>query len=77
MVGGGRMISDGISLSYLPGAKIGVLGHNGARKGTLLRIMAGVDNEFLGEARPAAELQNGYLENCRAPRRSWFAHLPA
>jgi ATP-binding cassette ChvD family protein len=61
VVGEGRVILDEISLSFLPGAKIGVLGHNGAGKSTLLRIMAGVDNEFLGEARPAAGLQIGYL----------------
>jgi ATP-binding cassette ChvD family protein len=61
VVGEGRTILDGISLSFYPGAKIGVLGHNGAGKSTLLRIMAGVDKEFLGEARPAAGLKIGFL----------------
>ncbi len=50
-----------ISLSFFPGAKIGVLGYNGAGKSTLLRIMAGVDKEFHGEARPMAGLKVGYL----------------
>lgn len=56
-----REILKDISLSFFPGAKIGVLGLNGAGKSTLLRIMAGVDKEFLGEARPQAELKVGYL----------------
>jgi ATP-binding cassette ChvD family protein len=56
-----RTILKDISLSFFPGAKIGVLGLNGAGKSTLLRIMAGVDKEFLGEARPQPELNIGYL----------------
>jgi len=56
-----REILKDISLSFFPGAKIGVLGLNGAGKSTLLRIMAGVDTEFLGEARPQPELKVGYL----------------
>ncbi|MBO6558324.1 MAG: energy-dependent translational throttle protein EttA [Pseudomonadales bacterium] len=56
-----RTILKDISLSFFPGAKIGVLGLNGAGKSTLLRIMAGVDTEFLGEARPQPELKVGYL----------------
>jgi ATP-binding cassette ChvD family protein len=51
-----------ISLSFFPGAKIGVLGYNGAGKSTLLRIMAGVDKEFSGEARPMPGLKIGYLQ---------------
>ena len=51
-----------ISLNFFPGAKIGVLGYNGAGKSTLLRIMAGVDKEHLGEARPQANLNIGYLQ---------------
>jgi sulfate-transporting ATPase len=51
-----------ISLSFFPGAKIGVLGYNGAGKSTLLRIMAGVDKEFHGEARPMPGLKVGYLQ---------------
>tara|TARA_R110002049_G_scaffold13509_3_gene58771 strand:- start:125676 stop:127349 length:1674 start_codon:yes stop_codon:yes gene_type:complete len=51
-----------ISLNFFPGAKIGVLGYNGAGKSTLLRIMAGVDKEFIGEARPQANLNIGYLQ---------------
>ena len=58
---GDRTILDGITLSFLPGAKIGVLGANGAGKSTLLRIMAGVDDDILGEARPAKGLRVGYL----------------
>ncbi len=50
-----------ISLNFFPGAKIGVLGYNGAGKSTLLRIMAGVDTEIVGEARPQAGINIGYL----------------
>ena len=56
-----REILKGIWLSFLPGAKIGVIGQNGAGKSSLLRIMAGVDQEFLGEARPADGIRIGYL----------------
>ncbi|MCL6269189.1 energy-dependent translational throttle protein EttA [Sansalvadorimonas sp. 2012CJ34-2] len=56
-----RTILKDISLSFFPGAKIGVLGLNGAGKSTLLRIMAGVDKEFDGEARPQPDLNVGYL----------------
>ena len=56
-----REILKDISLSFFPGAKIGVLGLNGAGKSTLLRIMAGVDTEFNGEARAAAGTKIGYL----------------
>ena len=56
-----REILKGIWLSFYPGAKIGVLGSNGAGKSTLLRIMAGVDEDFLGEARPADGIKIGYL----------------
>lgn len=56
-----REIIKDISLSFFPGAKIGVLGLNGAGKSTVLRIMAGVDKEFDGEARPAAGIKIGYL----------------
>ena len=56
-----REILKDISLSFFPGAKIGVLGLNGAGKSTLLRIMAGVDTEFSGEARPQAGIKVGYL----------------
>lgn len=56
-----REILKNISLSFLPGAKIGILGQNGAGKSSLLRIMAGVDTEFLGEARPADGIKIGYL----------------
>jgi energy-dependent translational throttle protein EttA len=58
---GDRVILDGITLSFFPGAKIGVLGANGAGKSTLLRIMAGVDTDVLGEAKPAKGLRIGYL----------------
>ncbi|MCW9709893.1 energy-dependent translational throttle protein EttA [Avibacterium sp. 21-586] len=56
-----RHILKDISLSFFPGAKIGVLGLNGAGKSTLLRIMAGVDKEFEGEARPLPGIKIGYL----------------
>jgi ATP-binding cassette ChvD family protein len=56
-----RFILRDISLSFFPGAKIGVLGLNGAGKSTLLRIMAGVDKEFDGEARPQPGIKIGYL----------------
>src|SRR5216117_1437324 len=56
-----REILRGIYLSFFHGAKIGVLGANGAGKSSLLRIMAGVDRDFLGEAFPAAGLRIGYL----------------
>ena len=58
---GDRTILDGITLSFLPGAKIGVLGANGSGKSTLLRIMAGVDDDVMGEAKPAKGLRVGYL----------------
>ena len=56
-----REILKDISLSFFPGAKIGVLGLNGSGKSTLLRIMAGVDKEFNGEARPQTDINIGYL----------------
>ncbi|PZN32934.1 MAG: energy-dependent translational throttle protein EttA [Proteobacteria bacterium] len=56
-----RVILRDISLSFFPGAKIGVLGLNGAGKSTLLRIMAGVDKEFDGEARAQPGIKIGYL----------------
>ena len=61
VVGEGRVILDGITLAFLPGAKIGVLGHNGAGKSSLLRIMAGLDDDILGEARPAPGIRVGFL----------------
>ena len=56
-----KTILKGISLSFFPGAKIGVLGLNGSGKSTLLRIMAGIEKDYLGEAHPQAELKIGYL----------------
>ena len=56
-----REILKGIYLSFYPGAKIGVLGANGAGKSTLLRIMAGVDTDFIGDARPLPGTRIGYL----------------
>ena len=56
-----RVILRDISLSFFPGAKIGVLGLNGSGKSTLLRIMAGVDREFEGEARPQPGIKIGFL----------------
>ncbi|MCU7852660.1 MAG: energy-dependent translational throttle protein EttA [Candidatus Thiodiazotropha sp. (ex Monitilora ramsayi)] len=56
-----KVILRDISLSFFPGAKIGVLGLNGAGKSTLLRIMAGIDTDIEGEARPQAGIRIGYL----------------
>ena len=56
-----REVLKGLWLSFLPGAKIGVLGHNGSGKSSLLRIMAGVDRDFLGEAKSADNVRVGYL----------------
>jgi sulfate-transporting ATPase len=57
-----RQILKDISLSFLPGAKIGILGLNGAGKSSILRIMAGMDTEIEGEATPAPNLTIGFLE---------------
>jgi energy-dependent translational throttle protein EttA len=57
-----RTILKNISLSFFPGAKIGVLGLNGSGKSTLLRIMAGVDKDIDGEARPQKGIKVGYLQ---------------
>ena len=57
----GKEILKDISLSFFPGAKIGVLGLNGSGKSTLLRIMAGLDTDINGEARPQAGIKIGYL----------------
>ena len=58
---GGKQILKDISLSFLPGAKIGVLGGNGAGKSTLLKIIAGIDKEFNGDAKLADGIKVGYL----------------
>jgi energy-dependent translational throttle protein EttA len=60
-VPGGKKVLDDIWLSFLPGAKIGVIGPNGSGKSTLMRIMAGVDREFDGEAWPGKGVTVGYL----------------
>jgi ATP-binding cassette ChvD family protein len=59
---GGREVFKGITLSFLPGVKIGILGVNGAGKSTLLKIMAGVETEYGGEAWAADGVRIGYLE---------------
>jgi len=59
---GGKTVLNGVTLSFLPGVKIGVLGPNGAGKSTLLKIMAGVDKEFTGEAWAADGVRVGYLQ---------------
>ncbi|MBI4815669.1 MAG: energy-dependent translational throttle protein EttA [Deltaproteobacteria bacterium] len=56
-----KVILEGLYLSFLPGAKIGVLGVNGAGKSTVLKIMAGIDKEFTGEAKPGKGVSVGYL----------------
>ena len=58
---GGKEVLRDISLSFLPGAKIGVLGLNGAGKSTLLKIMAGIETDYSGEAQAADGLNIGYL----------------
>jgi len=58
---GGRKVLENVTLHFLPGAKIGILGHNGAGKSTLMRIMAGMDTEYSGTARPAKGITVGYL----------------
>jgi ATP-binding cassette ChvD family protein len=57
----GKEILKGIWLSFYPGAKIGVIGLNGSGKSTLLKIMAGLDQDFIGEARPDPSIKVGYL----------------
>ncbi|MGH2933252.1 MAG: ATP-binding cassette domain-containing protein, partial [Gaiellaceae bacterium] len=57
-----RQVLANISLSFLPGAKIGVLGLNGAGKSTLLKVMAGEDDSFTGEAWAANEVKVGFLK---------------
>ena len=59
---GGREVFKGITLSFLPGVKIGVLGVNGAGKSTLLKVMAGIEKEYGGEAWAAEGVRIGYLE---------------
>jgi len=59
---GGREVFKGITLSFLPGVKIGILGVNGAGKSTLLKIMAGIETEYGGEAWAAEGVRVGYLE---------------
>ncbi len=58
---GGRDVVKNVTLAFLPGAKIGVLGVNGAGKSTVLRIMAGLDQEFTGEAWAAEGTRVGFL----------------
>src|SRR5438132_9433419 len=66
-----REILRGIWLSFFPGAKIGILGLNGAGKSTVLRIMAGVDKEFTGEAYPAEGTRIGWLsQDPQLPRKT-------
>ena len=56
-----KEVLKNIWLSFYPGAKIGVIGGNGSGKSTLLRIMAGLDHDFIGTARPAADITIGYV----------------
>src|SRR3546814_12028442 len=58
---GGKQVLKDIRLFFLPGAKIGVLGANGSGKSTLMKVMAGIDTEITGEARPADGIRIGYL----------------
>ena len=70
-----REILKDISLSFFPGAKIGVLGLNGSGKSTLLRIMAGLDNDYIGEAIPMPNIKVGYLP--QEPEPVSYTHLRA
>src|SRR5205814_7306169 len=74
---GGREVLRDIWLSFLPGAKIGVLGANGAGKSTLLRIMAGEEREFVGEAWAAEGVSVGYLaqEPALDPKKDVFGNV--
>src|SRR5262245_37908583 len=56
-----KKVLENIHLAFFPGAKIGVIGGNGSGKSSLLRIMAGVDQEFIGEAKPRAGVKIGYF----------------
>ncbi|MFN9935706.1 MAG: ATP-binding cassette domain-containing protein, partial [Hyphomonadaceae bacterium] len=58
---GGKKVFENIWLSFYPDAKIGVVGVNGSGKSSLLKIMAGLDKDFTGEARPAQGTKMGYL----------------
>lgn len=58
---GSKEVIKDLYLSFLPGAKIGIIGHNGSGKSTLLKIMAGIDKDFTGEAWPAEGVKVGYL----------------
>src|SRR6516225_2343565 len=74
---GGRDVLKDIWLSFLPGAKIGVLGANGAGKSTLLRVMAGAERDFVGEAWAADGVRVGYLpqEPALDPERDVFGNV--
>src|SRR5215470_1150603 len=74
---GGREVLKDIRLSFLPGAKIGVLGGNGAGKSTLLRIMAGIERDFAGEAWAADGVRVGYLpqEPALDPEKDVFGNV--
>ena len=65
---GGKKCFENIRLSFLPGVKIGVVGVNGSGKSTLMRIMAGLDKDFTGEAWAAEGARVGYLPGGRGPR---------
>ena len=58
---GGKQVLKNIYLSFYPGAKIGIVGINGSGKSTLMKIMAGMDREFTGEAWAAVGIRTGYL----------------
>ena len=58
---GGKQVLKDITLSFFPGAKIAIIGENGSGKSTLMKIMAGLDTEFTGEAWPAKDIKVGYL----------------
>ncbi len=64
---GGRTVVSDVTLAFLPGAKNGVLGVNGAGKSTVLRIMAGLDTEYVGEAWAADGVRVGFLPQEPAP----------
>ena len=61
---GGKKCFENIHLSFLPGVKIGVVGVNGAGKSSLMKIMAGLDKDYIGEAWAAENVNVGYLPHC-------------
>ena len=73
IVGNGREILKDISLSFYPGAKIGLIGHNGSGKSTILKIMAGVDSDYEGHTWIDPDATIGHLPKSRRSTRPWIS----